>query len=685
MSVIKTSDIKDFEKFKKYCYLVENSVHFNKIRNENKPLNQGNCFDGEVEHYQFLKNFAYALIFIRDLYDRSSDITSTEIFENFFELLKIFFGYEDSQKNEINTALSQISYEMSGDKIYAILKPTCIADSFSMLVGTQPKEGAGKTWGGTILTVTDTIRTKTKIVEYDNYNLDSIYWWNDTSNKKNKTVINGLYGISSGIKYVNATVNFSDFENSSKNLVVDYIGKYNPFLSSKSIKQKSIIDACFPFDNYSLIDNFFPDPTSNEKWEEIFCKYYGSVGSMLSTHFFNYYQSLDKKIILFTNNSTSTINNIEIKCVEEYCDGAYFDYDSLALQSTVTNLSNIISYREALKLTNVSTSIQSSEIIKHFSSRIYYEGKKIPDKKIYLNFYYITNMSNMHMWNRFKLTSQEQIEKIKEYKIDYNIFKSNMTLEDQTSIENYDISKTEMNVSDIIGKINYDHKDLNNYSIKNDPKYASELSLLRYSYNTFHKDAATNGLSLYEILYDSIEKVYDNRYNRNQLACMLLLIRALYKNDYNWAQYIKEEYGLVTEDQSGSGYGTTTYSLVNIGVEKPYEKIMKDSLTQKLMNPQYAVYKNTDEKEKNDKIVDSIKSAMWGRDLSDKRTSAIVPIDVNVTVDGIGGLRSGDAIDLDFLPQIYKDNIVLSISNISHEIGNDWTTTLNLIIKTRLK
>lgn len=61
----------------------------------------------------------------------------------------------------------------------------------------------------------------------------------------------------------------------------------------------------------------------------------------------------------------------------------------------------------------------------------------------------------------------------------------------------------------------------------------------------------------------------------------------------------------------------------------------------------------------------------------------ILPISMNFSVDGIGGLRWGNAIHIDYLPSRYKPEAVLfQITNITHEISpSEWNTSAETIMR----
>jgi hypothetical protein len=68
---------------------------------------------------------------------------------------------------------------------------------------------------------------------------------------------------------------------------------------------------------------------------------------------------------------------------------------------------------------------------------------------------------------------------------------------------------------------------------------------------------------------------------------------------------------------------------------------------------------------------------------SQQITAPIFPFDVEVTIDGINGLRYGDVLTFEALPTKYRVNTVFSIISITHTITSegDWTTKLRCIMR----
>lgn len=68
---------------------------------------------------------------------------------------------------------------------------------------------------------------------------------------------------------------------------------------------------------------------------------------------------------------------------------------------------------------------------------------------------------------------------------------------------------------------------------------------------------------------------------------------------------------------------------------------------------------------------------------SQQITAPIFPFDVEITIDGINGLRYGDILQFEALPTKYRVNTVFSIISINHTISSkgEWTTKLRCIMR----
>ena len=57
--------------------------------------------------------------------------------------------------------------------------------------------------------------------------------------------------------------------------------------------------------------------------------------------------------------------------------------------------------------------------------------------------------------------------------------------------------------------------------------------------------------------------------------------------------------------------------------------------------------------------------------------SALIPLDLSITLDGIGGLTWGNAFNVSYLPTKYRENAFFQIKDISHDVSQDgWTTKI---------
>jgi len=65
----------------------------------------------------------------------------------------------------------------------------------------------------------------------------------------------------------------------------------------------------------------------------------------------------------------------------------------------------------------------------------------------------------------------------------------------------------------------------------------------------------------------------------------------------------------------------------------------------------------------------------------------VIPFDVEFTIDGIHGLRYGDVLTFDGLPDRYKKNVVFSIANVTHTVSTkgEWTTTIRCLTRAKIQ
>ncbi len=59
-----------------------------------------------------------------------------------------------------------------------------------------------------------------------------------------------------------------------------------------------------------------------------------------------------------------------------------------------------------------------------------------------------------------------------------------------------------------------------------------------------------------------------------------------------------------------------------------------------------------------------------------------IPVEVSLTLDGIGGLKVGDLFDVDYLPELYRKHCYFMISNIGHSVSTTgWETTITGVMQ----
>ena len=68
---------------------------------------------------------------------------------------------------------------------------------------------------------------------------------------------------------------------------------------------------------------------------------------------------------------------------------------------------------------------------------------------------------------------------------------------------------------------------------------------------------------------------------------------------------------------------------------------------------------------------------------SQQMTAPVFPFDVDFEIDGINGLRYGDVLTFDGLPEKYRNNTVFSIIGITHDVSTEgvWTTKIKCIMR----
>ena len=74
-------------------------------------------------------------------------------------------------------------------------------------------------------------------------------------------------------------------------------------------------------------------------------------------------------------------------------------------------------------------------------------------------------------------------------------------------------------------------------------------------------------------------------------------------------------------------------------------------------------------------------SDMEGSDSNIETAQAILPIEVSLTLDGIGGLSVGNLFKLDYLPKVYREFCYFMITKVEHSIGTSgWETTIGSVM-----
>ena len=63
--------------------------------------------------------------------------------------------------------------------------------------------------------------------------------------------------------------------------------------------------------------------------------------------------------------------------------------------------------------------------------------------------------------------------------------------------------------------------------------------------------------------------------------------------------------------------------------------------------------------------------------------SPILPISINLTVYGNTYLNIGDILLVNFLPELYLENVLFQIVGVDHKIGSNWETTYNTVMKVK--
>ena len=70
-----------------------------------------------------------------------------------------------------------------------------------------------------------------------------------------------------------------------------------------------------------------------------------------------------------------------------------------------------------------------------------------------------------------------------------------------------------------------------------------------------------------------------------------------------------------------------------------------------------------------------------------KNASIVYPLDFSFTIDGIAGIKFGDAVTTNYMPGLYKKKPTrcsFTVLSVEHNVsGNDWTTTCSTVFRMR--
>jgi hypothetical protein len=88
----------------------------------------------------------------------------------------------------------------------------------------------------------------------------------------------------------------------------------------------------------------------------------------------------------------------------------------------------------------------------------------------------------------------------------------------------------------------------------------------------------------------------------------------------------------------------------------------------------------------NKALIEYIKYPFDNITKSQQLTAPIFPFDVEFTIDGINGLRYGDVLTFDALPEKYKKNTVFSVIGITHDVDTDgdWKQQIKCIMRPKI-
>ena len=64
----------------------------------------------------------------------------------------------------------------------------------------------------------------------------------------------------------------------------------------------------------------------------------------------------------------------------------------------------------------------------------------------------------------------------------------------------------------------------------------------------------------------------------------------------------------------------------------------------------------------------------------------MIPVELEITIDGIGGIVPGNAFHVDYIPGRYKEFCVFQAIKVDHSVsGGGWTTTIKGLPRVNVK
>ena len=79
-------------------------------------------------------------------------------------------------------------------------------------------------------------------------------------------------------------------------------------------------------------------------------------------------------------------------------------------------------------------------------------------------------------------------------------------------------------------------------------------------------------------------------------------------------------------------------------------------------------------------------STLKGSESNIEQGQIMLPVSLTMTLDGIGGLQVGNIFSVDYLPELYRENIYFQIMKVGHKVTTaGWDTELEAVMVTRMK